>query len=187
LYAAGIPAYHAAVSELDDHLARKRAAIRRLKAHALGPDYVPKQLSAVVTVPGTSGVRRIGVRDFRLLSDSLPEFAGEDLGPSAPELQLAALGACVAHTFLIQAAAHEVKLERLSVQVTARIDGRAGQPGFADVPRHPYDIAYSVEICSPAAPHELAALHAAVESTCPILNLLRTPQSITTRLHLVQS
>ena len=104
------------------------------------------------------------------MSDSGPDFAGYDLEPSSPELQLGVLGSCLTHVFLIQAADLGVPLDSLSVEVTGQIDPRAGKPGFESVPVYPHNIAYDVHLESPAGSAEIAALHEAVERACPTCN-----------------
>ncbi|MCP6390477.1 hypothetical protein NL487_26515, partial [Klebsiella pneumoniae] len=49
---------------------------------------------------------------------------------------------------------------------------------FEHVPVYPHDIGYTVHIASPASREQLDTLFEAVERTCPILNLLKHPQSI---------
>ncbi|MEU7896350.1 OsmC family protein [Nonomuraea sp. NPDC049152] len=163
------------MSGLREYLSQKRAALlARREAPASGP--VP--LRASVTAEGRSGVRRIRIRDFQILSDSGPDFAGYDLGPGSPELQAGVLGSCVTHIFLIKAAELEVPLDSLSVDVEAEYDPRAQAPGNTDVPVHPQNFRYEVLIDSPASDEDLARLHAEVERVCPILNLIRHPQEI---------
>lgn len=172
------------MSTLREYLVQKREAIlaRRAKvASGEGPE-APHQLAANVTAEGRSGVRRIRIRDFQILADTPPDFAGFNLGPGSPELQLGVLGSCLTHIFLIQAADQEVPLDSLSVDVTADIDYRAGQPGFEHVPVFPHNITYTVHLDSPAPPEQIAALHEAVEQVCPILNLLTNPQAVTGRV-----
>ncbi|MFC5818014.1 OsmC family protein [Nonomuraea harbinensis] len=164
------------MSTLREYLSQKRAA---LLARRAAPASGPVPLHAHVTAEGRSGVRRIRIRDHRILSDSGPDFAGYDLGPGSPELQAGVLGSCVTHIFLIKAAELEVPLDALEVDVRASYDPRAQQPGESGVPVHPYDFRYEVLIDSPASDEELDRLHAEVERVCPILNLLRAPQQIT--------
>ncbi len=122
------------MTDLNEYLGQKRPAFRALKAAAAKPDYAPTPLRARVTAEGRSGIRRIRIRDFQVLSDSPPSFVGYDIGPSSPELALGALGSCVTHSFLIQAAVHELPLDNLEVEVTGRIDARAGIAGHEDSP-----------------------------------------------------
>src|SRR5436305_3720357 len=122
------------MSTLNEYLAQKRAAIEQRKQH---PSSEPHVLQAQVRAEGRSGVRRIRIRDFQIISDSGPDFAGYNLGPSSPELQLGVLGSCLTHVFLIQAADREVPLDAIEVEVTGQMDPRAGKPGFEQIPIYP--------------------------------------------------
>jgi uncharacterized OsmC-like protein len=132
-------------------------------------------------------VRRIRIRDHQVISDSPPDFAGYNLGPSSPELQLGVLGSCVTHIFLIQAALRQVPLTSLEVDVSGVIDPRGGKPGHETTPIWPHNIGYTVYIDSPASRADIDALFQAVEQTCPILNLLRNPQNIRAEVKLVNT
>jgi hypothetical protein len=90
------------MSTLREYLAQKREAYQTLKAKAAAPDAGPRTIAATARVEGRSGVRRIRIRDFQIISDSGPELAGYDLGPSSPELQLGVLGSCVTHVMWIR-------------------------------------------------------------------------------------
>ncbi len=166
------------MSGLREYLVQKRTALQALQDRAASPDYVPVALSAHVRAEGRSGVRRIRVRDFQVITASPPDFAGYDLGPSSPELVLGALGSCLTHTWLIQAAAHDIPIDSLSVDVTGTIDARAGKPGHEHIPVYPHNIAYTVRVAAPVDRDRIDKLELAVERACPILNLLRTPQVI---------
>ena len=167
------------MSTLREYLVQKRAALLARRARAAAENSTtPNVISAQVRAEGRSGVRRIRIRDFQIISDSGPDFAGYNLGPSSPELQLGVLGSCLTHIFLIQAADRQVPLDALSVAVTGQIDPRAGRPGHEGIPIYPHNISYTVQISSPASAEQLAELHAAVERACPILNLLTNPQQI---------
>lgn len=172
------------MSTLNEYLAQKRQALlaRRDRARTNGSG--PQTLQAQVRAEGRSGVRRIRIRDFQVISDSPADFAGYDLGPGSPELQLGVLGSCLTHIFLIHAADREVPLDSLEVEVSGQMDYRAGQAGHEEIPVYPHNIQYVVHIQSPASAEVLAELHEAVERACPILNLLANPQTITGRLEL---
>ena len=166
------------MSNLNEYLEEKRHALRELYTQLEATGAGPHTLKAAVRAEGRSGVRRIRIRDFQIISDSGPDFAGYDLGPTSPELLLGVLGSCLTHVFLIQAALHHVPLDSLEVEVTGQIDPRAGQPGHEDIPVYPQNISYTVHITSQATEIQIKALHEAVERACPILNLLIKPQQI---------
>ncbi|MBA2676920.1 MAG: OsmC family protein [Ktedonobacteraceae bacterium] len=164
---------------LNEYLVEKREALQqRHQRTQASSDTNPLVIRANVKAEGRSGVRRIRIRDFQILSDSGPDFAGYNLGPSSPELQLGVLGSCLTHIFLIQAAERNVPLDSLDVEVTAEQQPRAGQPGYENVPIYPHNISYIIHISSPASDSEIAELHQAVEHNCLILNLLLNPQQI---------
>ena len=166
------------MSHLNEYLSEKRAAVLARSAAIEAGTAQAARLKASVRAEGRSGVRRLRIREHQVISDSPLDFAGYNLGPSSPELQLGVLGTCVTHIFLIQAAERQVPLESLEVEVTGVIDPRGGKPGHEVTPIWPHDIGYTVHIDSPASRAEIDALFEAVERTCPILNLLRHPQSI---------
>jgi uncharacterized OsmC-like protein len=170
------------MSTLLEYLDQKRAALddrrRRIAAGTLGPT----PLKALVIAEGRSGLRRIRIRDFQVITDSPPDFAGYDLGPSSPELQLGVLGSCLNHSYLIQAAALEVPIESIEVEVEASIDPRAGSPGHETTPVYPQNFSYLVRIASPASSAKIEELRRNVEKACPILNLLQQPQTVTGRI-----
>jgi uncharacterized OsmC-like protein len=166
------------MSSFNDYLSEKREALSARKARIDGGELGATALAAHVSAEGRSGIRRIRIRDHQVLTDSPPDFAGYDLGPSSPELQLGVLGSCLTHSYLIQAALLGVEIETIEVDVTGQIDARAGTPGFETIPVYPHGVAFDVRIVSPAAQATIAQLEAAVERACPILNLLRAPQTI---------
>jgi uncharacterized OsmC-like protein len=175
------------MSHLNDYLAEKRTAVLARNAAIEAGTAQPAQLKATVRAEGRSGVRRLRIRDHQIISDSPPDFAGYNLGPSSPELQLGVLGTCVTHIFLIQAAERQVPLESLEVEVTGIIDPRGGKPGHEQTPIWPHQIGYTVHIDSPASRADIDALFEAVERNCPILNLLRNPQTIWAEVKLTNS
>lgn len=168
------------MASLREYLSLKTKALAAFRARILGPGstYVPRPLAVQVTVEGRSGIRRIRIRDFQIVADSPPEMLGYDLGPSSPELALAALGGCVAHSWLIHAANAGVPLDAVRIEVTATIDSRAAEPGHEDTPREPQGISFTAHIESEAGDADIARVSEAVERLCPIVNLLRNPQVI---------
>lgn len=169
------------MSTLNEYLAQKRAAI--LARDARDPaTLAPVTLKAVARAEGRSGVRRIRIRDHQIISDSPDDFAGYDLGPSSPELLLGSLSSCLTHIFLIKSAELELPLESLEIQVEGDMDPRGGKPGYENVPFFPHNIRYTARIVSPASAERVQAVHQAVEAACPILNLLKTPQTLQGRV-----
>ncbi|KAK1177185.1 OsmC family protein [Streptomyces sp. NBS 14/10] len=170
------------------YLEVKRAALlAKREAERTAPATEPNRLRARTKAEDRSGVRRIRIRHHQILSDSPPDFAGYDLGPASPEIQLGVLSSCLTHIFLIQAADLRIPLDSLEVEVRADQDPRAGAPGFEQVPIYPHNISYTVHITSPATKARIRELHETVERKCPIYNLLINPQHITGRVVLTGS
>jgi hypothetical protein len=128
------------MSTLNVHLGEKRQAIAPLKSCVAAGDGVLHDADCRARADGRSGIRRIHIRGFQVISDSEADFAGYDLGPSSPELQLGVLGRCLTHTFLTQAATLGVPLDSLELEITGIMDPPVGSPGFEDVPIHPHEI-----------------------------------------------
>lgn len=171
--------YRPDMTTLNDYLRQKRDAWRaKLDAARSHPDLKATPLKATVRALGRSGVREIRIRDFQVISDSPPDFAGYDLGPASPELQLGVLGSCLTHITLIQAAERGLKIDSIKVEVTGDQHPLAQQPGFEHVPVFPHNLRYTLDIVSPELPETIRALHQAVEAVCPIFNLLKQPQTI---------
>jgi uncharacterized OsmC-like protein len=168
------------MSDLNEYLTEKRAALIGKRSQPLD-DSVIVPRTVKVRAEGRSGIRRIRIRDFQIISDSLPDLAGYDLGPGSPEILLGALGSCLTHTYLIQAAQLGVPLDSLEVDVSAQLDPRASligkdHPVFAD------GITYVVHIESSASTADVSKLREAVEKACPVLNFLQAPHLIKGRV-----
>lgn len=114
------------MSTLNEYLSQKREAVLERRAKIAAGTSSPLPLRAEVKAEGRSGIRHIRIREHHVLSDSPYDFAGYNLGPSSPELQLGVLGSCLTHIFLIQASVAGIPLEELSVEVTGEIDPRRG-------------------------------------------------------------
>jgi uncharacterized OsmC-like protein len=172
------------MTTLNEYLVQKRAAwLAKREAARNDPAVTAVQLKANVRALGRSGVREIRIRDFQVISDSPADFAGYNLGPASPELQLGVLGSCLTHITLIQAAERQLRIDSIDVEVTGEQNPLAQQPGFENVPIFPHNIRYTLNIASPEAPETIRALHDAVEAVCPIFNLLKQPQTILGELH----
>ncbi len=170
------------MTTLNEYLTQKRDAILKRRTRLQAGDPAAVTLKARASAEGRSGVRRIRIRDFQVISDSPADFAGYDLGPSSPELLLGALSSCLTHTYLIHAADQGVPLDDVQAEVTAEIDPKGGSNGNEDIPVYPYNIAYEVYLVSSATTDELARVTAAVEASCPILNLLKRGNEIKGRV-----
>jgi uncharacterized OsmC-like protein len=177
VYTASPPLDPGAPPGLREFLVEKRAALAR-RQRGDGARESPT-LRAHVRVEGGTGLRHVRVGDhrFQFLHDTPRSLAGFDLGPTVEEHQLGVMGTCLTHIFEIQAAQRQVPLDALEVEVKGTLTPRAA----GQAPRL-RDVRYTVFITSPASRGEIDRLRQAVESVCPIYNLLKDPQMITGRI-----
>ncbi len=166
------------MSPMTAYLREKADCLKVRKAIIDADKPAAKQLSAKVTAEGRSGVRRVRIRDFQVVTDAPPDLAGYDLGPSAPELLLGSLGSCLVHTLMIQAAWLDIPIDSADAVVTGNFDARTGHPAFPDFPSVLANVAYVLRVTSPATDGQLSKLHELVGRFCPILNLLRGGQPV---------
>jgi uncharacterized OsmC-like protein len=166
------------MTTLPDYLAFKAERMARLRARLAQPEAQPFSLEATARVAGGSGVRPVRVREFTIVTDSGPALAGYDLGPTAPELLLCSLASCLAHTFLIIAAARGVQYDALEVTVRGTIDFRGVLEVDPNAPIAPQGLRYEARISSPASDTELAAIQQEVERLCPVLQALTRPTAV---------
>ena len=166
------------MSPLTAYLKDKALALKKRKEVIETDKPAAKQLSASVTAEGRSGIRRVRIRDFQVVTDAPPDLAGYNLGPSAPELLLGSLGSCLVHTLMIQAAWLDIPIDSAEAVVTGNFDARTGHPAFPDFPSVLANVAYVLRLATPANDGDVAKLHALVGRFCPILNLLRGGQKV---------
>ena len=102
-------------------------------------------------------------------------------------VQLGVLGSCLTHSYEIQAALLQIPLQSLEVELSALIDPRAGSPGHEGTPVYPHDISFTVHIVADVSDQKIQELRANVERSCPILNLLKNPQSLAGRIEHVRA
>jgi uncharacterized OsmC-like protein len=164
------------MSELDKYLDRKREGMAKVRAEApTDPADRKQHLSAQVIAEGLSGIRRVKIRDFQIVTDTGPAIGGFDLGPRAPELLLGALGSCISHTILIQAALQQIPIDSLVVDVSGDIDSLAGH---TDVPGAVTSISYTVTVDSSASPAQIEGLTSLLGAICPVHNVIEHAQPL---------
>jgi uncharacterized OsmC-like protein len=170
------------MARLDGYLQHKAGVLAQRRADfTADPAAAVVPLRAVSHCAGTTGVRPVRMDEHLVVSDSAPGLAGNSLGPSSPQMLLGALASCLVHTYLLFAALLEIPLDTVEVEVTGRLDMSAVVGLPTDAPSRIDGLAYAPRVMSPAAPEEIARLHAAVEQGCPVLNTLRAPLTITRR------
>lgn len=118
-------------------------------------------------------------RHFTLRGDHPPELLGHNTGPTAVELLLAALGACMAGTFAAQATMQGVTLDELQVDVRGDID-LAGFFGLRPVPAGLSAVELAFRVRSDADPALLEDLLAAARAHSPVFDSLARPIPVAT-------
>ena len=143
---------------------------RKLHDQRQGKPFGDGRLSARVVAEGRSGIRRIFIRDFQVISDGSPAGGGFDLGPAPGELLIGAVAACLNHGYLIQAALLDIELDAL--EVTAEAVSRPGQIGTGS--KEPVDLGlrYTAKIASGASDEELENLRRQVELNSFVYNVV---------------
>jgi uncharacterized OsmC-like protein len=165
------------MSTLASYLERKTAALKAARASASpNQDDRMQRLTAQVTAEGGSGIRRVRIRDFQIITDAGPAMAGYDLGPRSPEVLLGALGSCISHTVLIQAAVDGIPIDSLVIDVSADIDSLAGN---TDVRTPLKNIAFEIQVESSAGPEVFTRINELLPEICPVLNVIARPQTVT--------
>jgi len=167
------------MAALDSYLERKTAAMaERRTDYTATPEKSLVKLTASSHVAGITGARPTRVGNFSILTDSGPGLAGHALGPTAPELMLGALASCLVHTYLIQAVLLNIPLDNVEVEISASLDYAPviGLP--SSEPPQLHDVTYHAKITSPASADQIARMHEAVDTSCPVLNTLRNPVEV---------
>jgi uncharacterized OsmC-like protein len=163
---------------LDTYLSNKAIAMKAAARKSESGDAVRETIAAECSASDLTGVRRVRIRDFQLISDSGPAFGGFGLGPSSPELLLGMLASCLTHTYLIGAAQRGVSLDAVHVRFEAENNDAAFLRLETTDPPYPFNIRGIVRIESRADAREIADLHDYAARTCPLTKLVREPQSI---------
>jgi uncharacterized OsmC-like protein len=160
-------------TSLRQYLANKAAAMSRAAKSFSSGESVRETIAAECVASDLTGVRRVRMRDFQLISDSGAAFGGFGLGPSSPEILLGVLASCLTHTYLIGAAQRNIPLDRVQVRFEAENNDAAFLGLSTDDPPYPFNIRAVVRVESGAAQEELKELHDYAAQTCPLTRLVR--------------
>lgn len=154
---------------LSEYLARLKAS------QTAGRERRDRRLQAKVSAESRSGVRRLRIRNFQVLSDSDRSFAGYGLGAGSWDTEVGVLASAVAQEFVVQAALADVPLESVEVVFTSHQDAQPRPSGAVAYPRNLQYVAYIVSSASDTA---LEGLRARVQRESPVLTLVAEPQPI---------
>lgn len=168
------------MSALDYYLERKSATLAQRRADFTAmPEKATVRIQAKSWVAGNTGARPVKMGETLFITDSAPALAGNALGPTAPEMLLGALASCLVHTYLIQAVLLNIPIDGVEIEVKGAVPmgGVVGLP--YDKPPQMEEITYTAKVSTSATPAEIERMHQAVEETCPVLNTVRNPTSVT--------
>ncbi len=164
---------------LRQYLEQKGAAMRSAAAARPTGEAWRETVSATVVADDATGVRKLTMRDFRIIGDSGPAFGGWGLGPSSPELLCGVIGTCLTHTYLIGAASMGIPLDRVEVRVTAENNDARFVGVATDDPALPFDLTAHVTVEAAGVTEEaLTPLHQYVRERCPLTQLIRTANEL---------
>jgi uncharacterized OsmC-like protein len=138
-------------------------------------------------VSGRVGVRNSHIRHHVVATDSGPDLGGFDAGASPVELLFAAIGGCVAHNFMLQAAARRFSFSSLEVEASGVLDLRSGLPGHESTPIHPTDIKIVFRVTSDASIEVVRSAADAAERACPVSAALNPAISIGLEIELTSA
>lgn len=116
-------------------------------------------------------------RRFTLRSDHPPELLGENTGPTAVELLLSGLGACITGTYAAHATARGIPIDALHVDLEGDIDLNGflqlqnTRPGLQHVRAR-------VHVTSPASDDELQELLDVTRRASPVFDSIANPVPI---------
>lgn len=169
-------------------LAKYIAQKRKLFDAAKGKPVVqgaPPVISARVVAEGRSGIRRIFIRDFQVISDGGPAGAGFDLGPAPGELLIGAVAGCLNHGYLIQAAQLGLVIDKLEVAASATI--KPGQIGSGSTDPVDLDFTYTAQIASDASDEVLEDLRKRVELNSFVYNVVTRGTAVSGKIERVSA
>jgi uncharacterized OsmC-like protein len=119
---------------------------------------------------------------FYLEGDEPPVLLGNNAGPNAIEIVLAALGSCLVAGFIYKTAAEGIKVEHLEFSLEGEMDLR-GFLGLSPQVRPGCQcIRLSYRVKSDATRQKLEELWDYVQKTSPVLDIIRNPVSVTIEL-----
>jgi uncharacterized OsmC-like protein len=164
---------------LGQYLKNKAKAMTAAAEEVGSGDSLRETVRAECSASDLTGVRRVRIRDFQLVSDSGTAFGGFGLGPSSPELLLGVLASCLTHTYLIGAARQGIALENVRVRFEAENNDAAFLGLETADPPYPFNIRAFVKVDSQAAKEVIAGLHEWAARSCPLTRLVREPLAVT--------
>ena len=121
---------------------------------------------------------------WQLTADLGENAAGHDAGPNPGVLVRAALGSCLAMSYVRWAATLDIPISALEVEVQADYDAR-GEYGVADLPPGYSEVRYVVRIESEAPEPDVRHLLDVADAHTSMLDVFRRPQRLRREVHLI--
>lgn len=161
-----------------DGVRRVAAALGRLHSALAGRPGFGRSASTSVSVLGAGLRCETAERSWRIVSDLSAALGGEGAAPSPATLVRAALGACLAMSYRLQAAERGIELTSVRVTVETESELCGMLVGGADAPPGFTAVRYHVDIETPAPRSEIEHLLEVGDQLSPVLDML-------TRAHVV--
>jgi len=160
---------------LRDFEARLRSSLFLLKSR---PELnEPLKLTGTVTAIGRTGIRRLRIRNFQLLSDGGRESGESNLAAGSWPSVTGALGSALAGDYLVQAAVKGIPIDDLELIFTSK-PGTAPSKTTGTQVTYPRNLNYIVFITSPATDAQLEDLRKTVERVSPVFHLVTDGQKV---------
>ena len=120
---------------------------------------------------------------WRLTADLAQKCGGNEAGPTPGTFGRAALGSCLAMSYVMWAAKLGVALSRIEIDVQADADAR-GMYGVDEVPAGYTAVRYIVSLASPAPHEDIMRLLDTAEAHSPYLDVFRRQQALRRIVHI---
>lgn len=160
---------------LRDFQARLRSSLFLLKDQPEVSE--PVKLTGTVTAISRTGIRRLRIRNFQLLSDGGREAGEFNLGAGSWPSVVAALGSALAGDYLVQASVKGIPIDNLELIFTSKPGTAPSQTTGTQV-TYPRNLNYIVFITSPATDAQLEDLRQTVERVSPVYHLVADAQKV---------
>lgn len=154
----------------------KTAFERQTKAVTLRPG-IGKNTAITKVILKDAVTCEIEEGNWKFKADMSEKWGGKNEGPSPGTYGRAALGSCIAMSYVLWASKLDIQLDELSVEVQADYDTR-GMCGVDDVKSGYTEVRYVVNIKSPADKKEIYHLLDIADERSPYLEIFRNPQNI---------
>jgi len=123
-------------------------------------------------------------RPFTLRGDHPPELLGNNTGPTAVEILMSALGACMAGTFAAQATAHGIRIKNLKLDLESMMDLN-GMFGLKPIRPGIFNVKLLYHLDSDADISELKEILNEVKSLSPVFDSVTKPVKVDVDLNKV--